>query len=50
MRRSTAEKLGLADKIIAKHVATSVVGKIIAYSDLPIMLVLLSRAPLARVG
>ncbi|KAL5633709.1 hypothetical protein ACGC1H_005803 [Rhizoctonia solani] len=26
MRRSTAEKLGLADKIIAKHVATSVVG------------------------
>ncbi|CAE6432630.1 unnamed protein product, partial [Rhizoctonia solani] len=27
MRRSTAEKLGLADKIIAKHVATSVVGR-----------------------
>ncbi|KAG8710538.1 hypothetical protein FRC09_000084 [Ceratobasidium sp. 395] len=26
MRRSTAEKLGLGDKIIAKHVATSVVG------------------------
>lgn len=26
MRRSTAERLGLADKIIAKHVATSVVG------------------------
>ncbi|CAE6405833.1 unnamed protein product [Rhizoctonia solani] len=26
MRRSTAEKLGLTDKIIAKHVATSVVG------------------------
>ncbi|ELU40002.1 hypothetical protein AG1IA_05969 [Rhizoctonia solani AG-1 IA] len=26
MRRSTAEKLGLADKIIAKHVATSVVA------------------------